>query len=99
MTKGWFIGDFEPAAFKTQDFEVSWRIHPKGEHWETHYHKEATEINLLIKGSMTIQNQHLTSGDIFILDPEEIADPVFLEDCEVLCIKTPSVPDDKYIVK
>jgi hypothetical protein len=47
---------------------------------------------------MTIQNKELNEGDIFILNPYEIADPIFLEDCTVLIVKTPSVPDDKYVI-
>ena len=47
---------------------------------------------------MTIQNKELNEGDIFIFNPYEIADPIFLEDCTVLIIKTPSVPGDKYVI-
>ena len=47
---------------------------------------------------MMIQNTELNEGDIFILKPYEIADPIFLEDCTVLIIKTPSIPGDKYII-
>ena len=95
MKQGWYVGNFEPSAFKTKLFEACYRIHPKGEVWDTHYHAHATEINLLIKGKMMIQNKILESGDVFILNPYEIADPQFLEDCEVVCIKTPCVIGDK----
>lgn len=98
MKEGWFVGAFEPTAYHTNQFEVNYRIHPKGQVWDTHYHTEVTEINLLIKGKMTLQNKELTSGDIFILEPWEIADPVFLEDCEMICVKTPS-KNDKVVVK
>ena len=96
MIKGWFVGDFEPTAYKTDRFEVSYKLHPKGEQWEHHYHKIATEINFIIRGKMIIQGSKLKSGDIFILKPMEIADPEFLEDCEIVCIKTKSVKNDKY---
>jgi len=96
MTRGWFIGDFEPSILRTKDFEVGVLIHKKGEVWPKHYHALSTEYNLLLEGSMTIQNTLINSGDIFILDPMEIADPVFHEDCRVLCIKVPSVPGDKH---
>lgn len=96
MVKGWFIGNFEPTAYKTEDFEVSYKLHPKGEIWEHHYHKIATEINLLIRGEMILQGKRLVSGDIFVLKPMEIADPEFLEDCEIVCVKTKSVIGDKY---
>ena len=66
MKKGWFIGDFEPSTFKTSLFEVGTTLHPKGSSWDTHYHKEGTEINYLVEGKMTIQNKELNKGDIFI---------------------------------
>lgn len=96
MVGGWFVGDFNPTAFKTDKFEVCYKKHPKGEKWPVHYHKIGTEINLLVEGKMRLQNRELVAGDIFILRPYEIADPDFIEDCTVLIIKTPSVPGDKF---
>jgi hypothetical protein len=93
MKDGWFVGDFEPTAYKTNQFEVSYKFHYKGEKYETHYHTLVTEINCLIEGSMVIQGQHLENGDIFTLYPYEIADPVFLTDCKIICVKTPSSND------
>ena len=99
MKAGWFVGDFEPTAYKTKNFEVCFRTHPKGEIWDTHYHEKITEINLLAKGKMTLQGKELNTGDIFILEPFEIADPIFLEDCDILCVKYPGIKGDKVIVK
>lgn len=98
MIRGWFIGNFEPSVLKTDQFEVGLLTHPAGEKWPHHYHKVATEYNLLITGKIIIQGQELVPGDIFIFQPGEIADPTFLEDCVVLCVKTPSVKNDKFIV-
>lgn len=98
MKGGWFVGNFEPSAFKTNQFEVCYKFHEKGEKWDTHYHKVGTEINYLVKGKMMIQDKELNSGDIFILNPYEIANPNFLEDCTVLVIKTPSIPEDKFVI-
>jgi hypothetical protein len=98
MKAGWFVGNFEPTAYKTGDFEVCYKKHVKGEKWETHYHKEATEINYLIEGTMIIQDKKLVSGDIFIIYPYEIADPEFLEDCSLVIVKTPSKTNDKYVI-
>jgi len=98
MMGGWFIGNFEPSAYKTDQFEVCYKHHLKGEKWDVHYHKEGTEINYLVNGKMIIQNKELNTGDIFILKPYEIADPIFVEDCTVLIVKTPSVSGDKYII-
>jgi len=96
MWRGWFIGNFEPSVLKTKSFEVGMLIHKKGEVWPKHYHLISTEYNLLIDGSMTICGELITPGTIFILEPNEIADPIFHEDCRVLCVKVPSIPGDKY---
>ncbi len=98
MKDGWFVGNFEPTTFKTEQFEVCYKFHRQGEHWPAHYHKVSTEINYLVEGRMSIQDKELTKGDIFILHPYEIANPVFLEDCTVFVVKTPSLVDDKYVI-
>lgn len=99
MTSGWFIGNFYPSVLRTPDFEVGYKFHPKGEKWDKHYHKKGVEVTYLIRGKMQIQGRILTSGDIFTIFPNEVADPVFLEDCEVVIVKSPSVIGDKYTVE
>lgn len=98
MIGGWFIGAFFPTAYETKDFEVSYKIHPKNQKWEFHYHKIVKEINLLIRGKMILQGKILEAGKIFILEPYEIADPEFLEDCEIICVKVPSHDKNEKIV-
>jgi quercetin dioxygenase-like cupin family protein len=98
MKGGWFVGDFLPSVMQRKDFEVGYKLHKKGERWPKHIHKIATEITVLIRGKMTIQGQLLESGDIFVIYPDEVADPEFLEDCEIIIVKTPSVIGDKYEV-
>tara|TARA_Y100000592_G_C5366496_1_gene266318 strand:- start:166 stop:492 length:327 start_codon:yes stop_codon:yes gene_type:complete len=99
MTRGWFIGDFDPSIIKTNKYEVGILTHKAGEDWPAHYHKEATEINVLLSGRMVVQGKDIFPNDIFIFEPYEVSDPIFLEDCKVLCVKTPSLPKDKYEVK
>lgn len=98
MHRGWFIGDFDPSIKKTKEFEVGILIHKKGEIWQEHYHKVATEYNVLIEGSMIMNGINIDVGDIFIIEPNEPSAPIFLEDCKVLCVKTPSVIGDKYAI-
>ena len=47
---------------------------------------------------MTMCGKELKTGDIFVVKPMEVANPEFHEDCKIVCIKTPSVKGDKYIV-
>lgn len=96
--RGWVIGNFEPSLLRTKDFEVGILKHPKGEKWPAHYHKIATEYNILISGSMRLCGYELVAGDTFILEPNEVADPIFHEDCTIICIKVPSDTKDKYII-
>lgn len=92
---GWFIGNFDPSVLKTKEFEVGIMQHKKGEIWPCHYHT-GLEINYVVSGHLMIQKKVLQTGDIFILEPYEVADPEFLTDCTVVVIKTPSVPGDKF---
>ncbi len=99
MVGGWFVGNFEPTAYKTKDFEVSYKLHPKGQEWDVHYHTDVTEINYVIRGKMILQGKTLKTGDIFILEPYEIADPNFIEDTEIICVKTPSINDKISVIQ
>lgn len=97
--RGWFIGNFEPSVIKTDQFEVAVLTHKKDEVWPQHYHKIATEYNVLLEGKMKICGKEINAGDIFVLNPFEVANPIFIEDCKVLCVKIPSIIGDKYEVR
>jgi len=99
MKNGWLVGNFLPSVLKTNEFEVGILSHPKNQKWPAHYHNKLTEINVLLKGKMIINDKLIHEKDIFVLEPKEIAKPVFLEDCEVLCIKVPSIIGDKVEVE
>ena len=98
MYRGWFVGDFEPSVYKTKDFEVGYLTHKKGEMWDVHYHEKMIEVNLLIKGKMILNDLELNENDIFVIRKDELACPIFLEDCHIIVIKIPSVPGDKIIL-
>jgi quercetin dioxygenase-like cupin family protein len=80
---GWFIGDFEPSIFKETT---------------PHTHKVTTELNYILKGKLHVSGNILKSGDIWIYEKNEISDVQFLEDSELMVIRWPSIPTDKYIV-
>lgn len=93
---GWFIGNFTPTVFNTNDFEVSYKLHYKNEEWPRHYHKISTEINFLIRGKMIIDEIPISAGKIFIIEKNESVKPIFLEDCELIVVKVPCSKNDKY---
>lgn len=98
MIKGWFVGDFEPTAFKTKNFEVGYHIYKKGQKWDKHYHKLTTEINYIIRGKMKIHGELLEEGDVFIIHPNEVVDPEYLTDCELIITRDGSFKNDKYVI-
>lgn len=95
-TNGWFIGDFDPSLFKNKYFEVGHHFYNKGFKGLDHIHKITTEYNYIISGSLIASNKKLSQGDIFIYEPFDISNVIFLEDTNLIIIKTPSMPNDKY---
>ena len=55
--------------------------------------------NLLVEGAVEIDGVIYKKGDLFVIHPEFVVDPNFLEDCSIMCVKTPSIVGDKYVVK
>lgn len=45
---------------------------------------------------MTINDILIESGKIFVIEKNESVKPIFLEDCELIVVKTPSIKNDKY---
>ena len=102
MKKGWFIGNFKPTVLKTKKFEVALHEHRAGRLKKSHdhFHKIATEYNVLVSGKMMIGNKIINKGDIFIIKPYEVSkDVVFLKKTSLICVKVPSIPTDKYKYK
>ena len=99
FTNGWFIGNFEPSLFKNEYFEVAHHRHPAGYKTPKHTHKIARELTYIVSGELIVHGQHLKSGDMFIHEPHEIADAEILKDVELIVIKWPSVPSDKYMIE
>ena len=97
-TRGWLIGNFTPSIEKNIEYEIAYLSHAKKSFWNYHYHKLSKEINILVKGKMIINNIIYMQNDIFIIDKNIISCPIFLDDCEIICIKIPSIPTDKYII-
>jgi len=94
-SRGWFIGDFEGAVHRTTDFEVTYQKNDRGQ-TASHIHQIAQEITLVISGRQICNGQMFEAGDICVLEPGDISQIEYLEETEVVTIKTPSVPSDKH---
>jgi quercetin dioxygenase-like cupin family protein len=98
FTKGWIVGDFDPAIIKTKDFEFMVRDYKKGDKEARHVHKKADEISVVVSGKFKMNGKLLEKGDIVHLEPGVDADFECLEDGSNAVIKTPSVKGDKYLL-
>jgi len=71
MVKGWFVGDFQPTAYATQQCEVAVKTYRAGDHEDWHYHKVATEITLVVSGTVQMGGARHGPGTILRLEPGE----------------------------
>jgi len=100
MKGGWFIGNFDPSLFKTNDCEVAVKSYKKGEYEESHYHKIATEYTAIITGSVKMNGIEYRAGDIVVMEPSEDTDFKCLEDGTMnVVVKIPGANNDKYLTK
>lgn len=96
--RGWFVGQFERAVFKTDACEVAYQYNHKGEHCAPHTHRIATEINLITRGRVIMSGQEFEAGDIIIMEPGDVCECKYLEDTYTVVVKVPGVLDDKYLL-
>ena len=96
--RGWFVGHFERAVYKTSLFEAAVQTFKKDEVSARHTHKIATEINLVMQGKVMYGDKLLGPGDGIIYEPGDVCQCRYLEDTMTFVIKTPSVADDKYLL-
>jgi len=98
MKGGWFIGNFEPSLFKTNDVEVAIKTYKKGDYEAEHYHKIATEYSVVISGRVKMNSIEYGPGDIIVMEPGESTDFEALEEGTTnVVVKIPGANDDKYL--
>lgn len=99
MKGGWFIGNFEPSLFKTNDCEVAVKSYKKGDKEGKHYHKIATEYTVVVKGKVKMFSNVYEEGDIIVVEPGDATDFEALEDAMNVVVKMPGANNDKYLVE
>lgn len=100
MIRGWFIGNFEPSIFKTNDVEVAIKKYNRGDYEHSHYHKIATEITAIVSGNVSMNGKQYKKGDIIVITPGESTDFKCMEDGTIsVVVKIPGANNDKYINK
>ncbi len=99
MIRGWFVGNFEPTAYRTTNAEVAVKRYAAGTREEAHVHRIATELTVVVEGAIEMNGVRYTAGDIVTLEPGEPSDFYAVTDTVNVVVKIPAVPGDKYPIQ
>lgn len=99
MLKGWFVGNFEPTLYQTNDVEVAVKTYCAGDCEAAHYHKIAAELTVIVSGFVRMNGVEYCAGDIIMMDPGEVTDFEAVTDAVNVVVKLPGANDDKYVVE
>ena len=99
MVKGWFVGNFEPSLYRTNDVEVAVKKYRAGDYEAAHFHKIATEITVVTLGKVKMNGMEYHEGDIIMMEPGETTDFEALTDAENVVVKIPGANNDKYLLE
>ena len=94
---GWLVGNFEPSIFRNDVVEVGIKHFVKGDFEPSHMQKTATEITVVIYGEIMINDTKYVKDDVIVIGPGESANFESLTASTVVCIKSPSIPEDKVL--
>lgn len=104
-TRGWFIGSFfdDDYPCKTNNIEVLYKEHKAGHKCEEHYHSKKVELLIILEGKANYKvngkDNILNKGDFIFIDVNNLISGEFLEDSKILAIHSPSIPNDKIVIK
>ena len=99
MVKGWFVGNFEPTLYRTNDVEVAVRHYKAGDNESAHYHKIATELTVIVYGRVRMNGVEYGPGDIIVMEPGDVTDFEALTDAVNVVVKLPGANNDKYMAE
>ncbi len=97
MVRGWLVGNFDPAVYKTTDVEFAVQRFPAGSYEEWHMHKVATEITVIVVGQAEMNGTTYFAGDIIVIEPNEGTDFRAILDTTTAVLKIPGTLNDKYL--
>jgi quercetin dioxygenase-like cupin family protein len=96
--RGWFVGGFEPTLYSTTDVEVAVQSFKAGDYEESHCHKVATEITVIVSGKAKMNELILEAGEVVCIEPGQYTDFEALTDTVTTVVKLPGALNDKYLL-
>lgn len=97
MIRGWFCGNFEPSIIKSKNFEVGIKRYKAGDKEESHYHKLAQEITVIVAGHVRMNGVEYGPDDIVVIGKFESTDFEALTDAVTCVVRDGSFAGDKYL--
>ena len=98
MIRGWYIGNFTPAVYKTEMCEVAVKKYQAGDRECRHIHKCADEVTLVLSGSIQMNDHILYDGDIIVIYKNMPCIFKAITDSITVVFKSSSIKGDKYEV-
>lgn len=93
---GWVVGNFKKSLVMNKDVEVAIKYYKSGDTEPKHTHKLAVEHTIVISGIISMNDSHYFKGEIITVEPGESVEFKAITDSITCCIKSPSIPGDKY---
>ena len=94
---GWVVGNFSPSLMKSEHIEVGIKYFKMGDVEPSHKQLIATELTVVVSGTVRLAEKEYNQGEIVRIDPGVFADFEALTDAALVCIKYPSLPNDKVL--
>lgn len=94
---GWIVGNFQPVLRHSTEIEVAIKHFKSGEIEPSHKQVIATELTIVISGEVRLGQKYYVANDIIEIPPGIFADFESITDSALVCIKYPSLPNDKVL--
>ena len=95
--KGWFVGRGSNCIYNSERVEVAVKRYALGDSEPRHYHREATEISVVVSGGVVMNGTLYEKDDVIVMDPMESTDFYVVEpDTVMTVVKLPSNLNDKF---
>jgi hypothetical protein len=94
---GWFVGNFEPSLFKTNEVEIGIKYYKSGDFEGYHHHKIATEFTAIVSGKVLMNGKTYEAGEIITIKPNISTNFEAITDTVTVVVKIPGANNDKYV--
>ena len=93
---GFITGTIFPNEINDKSCSVAIQHYKKNQIMAFWYRKIDTEYYVIIKGCIDIDGNKYSKGDIVVYEPNDIRKIIFLEDTDLVVIRTPGTKEDFY---